>query len=365
MLKPKLLVEALAAGNDSGLGRHVRLFLQALEPLAQTHHIEVILRKNEMFKLPHFLNPIYVQAKPFRLWTQIIFPFLIWRKAPKGVLCLGQTLPWWKPHALYILLIADVAPLEKLGWRNSKFDNYNRNWLRKKIPQAQALITSTQFTQQRIRHLFTDAIPHIAVIPPNYKPMQSHKNITFSKTIFSVPFLLGVGNIEPRKNFPLLVKAFAGAKKQNPTIPDLFIVGNKAWGLAELEQTIQTHAMQNHVHLLGYIEENLLWAYYAQCTLFISSSLYEGFGFPLYEALTQGKACIYHDASSQAEFAQGLALGINCADEHKLAEAIMQLWNDETLRHHYQHLASEGMKNIATDDLPKNLCGYLTKILST
>src|SRR5688572_11435880 len=97
--RPLLLVEALATRNDSGLGRLARLVVDGLAGLAGDADIRVILPRSGTYLPGAHCRPLLVGARPFRLWTQAAFPLLIARHRPRAVLCLGQTLPRYRPPA--------------------------------------------------------------------------------------------------------------------------------------------------------------------------------------------------------------------------------------------------------------------------
>ena len=124
MKKPLLLVEALAAHNDSGLGNMVRLFVDGLRGLSASADIQVILPRACGYRPPAAFRIRSVSAKPLRLWTQSAFPLLINSIRPDVVFCLGQNLPWWRPASRYALAIPDAGPLEDLGWPTSSHDAY-------------------------------------------------------------------------------------------------------------------------------------------------------------------------------------------------------------------------------------------------
>lgn len=102
----------------------------------------------------------------------------------------------------------------------------------------------------------------------------------------SVPdeFVLYLGNIEPRKNLMSLVRAFQRAPLRDLGIP-LVIAGRPAWNFAESMAEIES---AENVHHLGFVSDDDRVALMQRTSLFAFPSLYEGFGFPVLEAMAAG-----------------------------------------------------------------------------
>jgi len=99
------------------------------------------------------------------------------------------------------------------------------------------------------------------------------------------PFLLFVGNIEPRKNLSRLIRAF---RTLNPPGIDLVLAGRLAWLWKEILHEAQHPQSIGKVHLLNYVKEDDLPALYQAALAFVYPSLMEGFGLPVLEAMASG-----------------------------------------------------------------------------
>jgi glycosyltransferase involved in cell wall biosynthesis len=368
--KPLLLVEALAVGNDSGLGNMVRLFVAGLRGISDLAHVHVIIPRAGAYRPPEDFHAIAVSAKPLRCWTQVAFPLLIRRLRPDAVFCLGQTLPWWRPASRYALAIPDAGPLESLGWPTSSHDPYNRRWLKRMAPRADSIVTISEFTKARLTSLLRLSPDTIQVVlpirPSHWSETRAPQPLTVGSSLGKHPpgeYFLAIGNIEPRKNFPGLIAAYALLRKKRPDAPPLYIVGHKAWGSAEAAAAIARHRVGDRVHLTGYLSDPDHAAYLAHCRCFVSSSLYEGWGLPLYEALAAGKPAIYHAGSSQEEFARGSALAVDCRNPTRLAEAMESLWSDSGARQRLNAGLAVSFPEIQAYDLEAALRAALAPLL--
>lgn len=112
-------------------------------------------------------------------------------------------------------------------------------------------------------------------------------------------FALYVGNIEPRKNIADLVRAFDRPELRELDLP-LLIAGKPAWGFEEALALIER---ADTVHNLGFVSESDKIALMQRCTLFVFPSRYEGFGFPVLEAMAAGAPVVTSREGALAEVA--------------------------------------------------------------
>ena len=113
----------------------------------------------------------------------------------------------------------------------------------------------------------------------------------------------------------------------------------------------------------GFVPEGSREAWIAGCVFYVSSSLYEGWGLPLFEAMAAGKPSIYHRGTSQDEFARGLALAVDCADPEGLAGALGRLWTDAGERFRLAAALAEGFPRVLDYDLEGALRDALMPLL--
>ncbi|MFC8190587.1 glycosyltransferase family 4 protein [Cellulomonas sp. NPDC057328] len=107
-------------------------------------------------------------------------------------------------------------------------------------------------------------------------------------------FLLYLGNVEPRKNLVELVRAV----ELDAGLPPLVIAGKPAWNH---EESMRAIAASTRTTYLGFVSDSDRVALMQACTAFVFPSLYEGFGFPVVEALAAGAPVITSDRGSLVE----------------------------------------------------------------
>ncbi len=141
-------------------------------------------------------------------------------------------------------------------------------------------------------------------------------------------YILFVSTIEPRKNLGVLLDAFERMKKRGAYEGALVVVGRIGWKAEEFVPRLRGR----DVHHLDYLGPEELAAVYRNAEIFVFPSIYEGFGFPLLEAMAFGVPSIAARSSSLPEVGDDAALYFDPRDSRELESAIERLLNDRSLR---------------------------------
>jgi glycosyltransferase involved in cell wall biosynthesis len=134
-----------------------------------------------------------------------------------------------------------------------------------------------------------------------YEPVRLQYNLQ-EKYIF---FL---GTIEPRKNILGLIKAFSTSSELRALNCELVIAGKKGWKYDDIMLAIEDTP---RVRYIGYVDEEHKQVLYKHASIFVYPSLYEGFGFPVLEALQSGTKVVTSNRSSLPEVTKNLATLVN------------------------------------------------------
>jgi alpha-1,3-rhamnosyl/mannosyltransferase len=140
------------------------------------------------------------------------------------------------------------------------------------------------------------------------------------------PFVLFVGTIEPRKNLDLLLDAFESLPLVLRDHYQLVIAGPIGWN------SHRTAKRLDMVRYLGYIPEPDLAPLTAAAEAFVYPSLYEGFGFPVAQAMAAGVPVITSNVSSLPEVAGNAALLVDPRSQSELHNALARLLTSPELR---------------------------------
>lgn len=174
------------------------------------------------------------------------------------------------------------------------------------------------------------AVTHLGV-DERFRPA-SEARIQAVRDVYSIsdPFVLSVGTIEPRKNLPALLQAFARIQHEIPH--RLVLAGPEGWKTSEFHDAVQGANLGGRLQLLGFVDERDLPALYSAAGLFVFPSLYEGFGLPVLEAIACGTPVVASNVSSLPEVAGDAALMVAPADIEGLGAAMLNALTDDPLR---------------------------------
>jgi glycosyltransferase involved in cell wall biosynthesis len=197
--------------------------------------------------------------------------------------------------------------------------------------RADGLIAVSECTKQdamRVLGIPEDRITviHSGIAPAFFNPPADEITAVRKRYGLARPFVLFVGTIEPRKNLGTLLDAFEALPRSIREEFDLVVVGPAGWAPAE------TRARLERVRYLGYVPEADIAPITAAATVFAYPSLYEGFGFPVAQAMAAGVPVVTSNVSSLPEIAGDAALLVDPRSPSELREALARLLLSISLR---------------------------------
>lgn len=150
-------------------------------------------------------------------------------------------------------------------------------------------------------------------------------------------FILAVGTVEPRKNYPRLLAAYRRLRTGSaptieggrPGVPELVIAGRPGWAYGDTLTRIQA---EPGVRYLGHVDDATLSALYQSAAVLAFPSLYEGFGLPLLEAMAHGVPAVVGKVGALPELAAGAAVLVDSEDEGSIATGLQRVLSDGALR---------------------------------
>ena len=142
-------------------------------------------------------------------------------------------------------------------------------------------------------------------------------------------YLLYVGTVEPRKNILRLLQAYNSLDEVLKKTYKLVICGKKGWLYKEIFDYFNETGLDKYVHFTGFVQDEDLPQLYKGASAFLYVSIYEGFGFPVLEAMACGTPVITSGLSSMKEIAGDAALLVNPYDIEDIKKAICKLVDDD------------------------------------
>ncbi len=160
-------------------------------------------------------------------------------------------------------------------------------------------------------------VPEAFFEPPQADIDRVRRTYTLEK-----PYLLFVGCIEPRKNLERVLDAWDSLAEARADY-ELVVAGPLGWSSERMGARLRQPGAG--VRYLGYVPEEDLPALMAGAAVLLYPSHYEGFGFPVVEAMAAGTPVVTSNGSSLAEISGGAALLVDPRSTGEIAEAARQV----------------------------------------
>ncbi len=285
-----------------------------------------------------------------RLWTHTRLAAELWRHPPDLLFVPAHVLPLiCRPRA--VVTVHDLGyrmfPAAHPWSRRAYLDWTTRRHARR---AAHLIADSAATRDDLVRHYAADpariTVVHLAV-EPELRPAPPEAIAAVRAKLGLAPdqpYVLHVGTLQPRKNLPRLLEAFAVVAAGLPELC-LILAGAAGWGKADLPARARRLGIAERVILPGYLPRSELPALYSGAQALVMPSSYEGFGLPVIEAMACGTAVACSDSSSLPEIAGGAALLFDPLDTAAIARALRRLIEDAELR---SSLAKAGPARAAT-----------------
>ena len=213
-------------------------------------------------------------------------------------------------------------------------------WLmRRALKRARKVVAISHHTKNDILRVYGASISPEKVTVAHigcdgmFRVMPSAGQLLATKRKYSLPerFILSVGTLEPRKNYPALIDAFSRAADSLGGC-DLVIAGRRGWKYLETMEAARRSRVQSRIRILEFVAQDDLVCLYRLAHAFAYPSLYEGFGIPPLEAMTCGVPVMTSNVSSLPEVVGDAAVLVDPRSVDQLAEGIRRLCTDNALR---------------------------------
>jgi glycosyltransferase involved in cell wall biosynthesis len=239
-------------------------------------------------------GPVWGHGTRGHVWEQLYLPRLcdrrlLWSPGNTGPLSCGNQ----------VVTMHDAATLDCPEWFERKFATFY-GWLLPRLARrVRAIITVSAFSKERLLARLGVSESKIHVVPnglgEEFRPQPVSEYETVLKQLgVENPFFLYVGSLEPRKNVGCLLKAWSAASLNEWK---LVIVGDRR----RIFENVQLRKDLPGVQFTGRLEERQLTALYSAAQVFVSPTIYEGFGLPPLEAMASGCPCLVSEIPAHRE----------------------------------------------------------------
>jgi glycosyltransferase involved in cell wall biosynthesis len=254
------------------------------------------------------------------------------------------TAPWTCPVPV-IVSVHDISFLEHPEYFPLARALQLRITVKRTIQQAVRVLTPSEFSRAAILRAYRVAPSRVEVVPiavsPAFRPIARDVAAAHVRRRHSLggPFVLTVGDLQPRKNQIGLIHAFERLLAAHPQLPHkLVIVGKDTWFSERVHRAAKASAVADRIHFTGWVGDDDLFHLYNACDAMAFPSFYEGFGLPILEAMACGRAVACSNTSSMPEVADSAALLFNPDSTDDIFRALRDLLLDGELRTRMERL---------------------------
>jgi len=322
----------------TGIGIYLKHLLNAIQQIDHDNFYYLISNGPILYNLknPNWskIEGKYKQKLISTLWLQFNAPIICNK--------IGLDLFWGTRHNLPLILPARTKTVltihdivHRLYPATMTLENLliERLLVKRSITKADCVITDSFATVKDLNKYFRAVTNKVNVIYPGIPVLPS---IEFPDNVVSdehTPqnYFLFVGSLDPRKNFDRIFKAFEFIHPTNPDV-HLILAGGKGWKNTSFRKIIHSHPLKEYVHLTGYVSRERLKTLYQNALCLLFPSIYEGFGFPILEAMSCGTPVITSKTSSMSEVAGDAALLVDPFNQREISNAMEAVVKNKALR---------------------------------
>ena len=225
--------------------------------------------------------------------------------------------------------------------------------LERSLARAAAVIVPSEQTRDDVIELYHTAPEKIRVMRPPLSSafhVQTGDDATRDRPAVNAitggrPSMLFVGTLEPRKNIVRLIRAYEIAVRGMEEKIDLVLAGKPGWMCQDVLSALRESPAREWVRYAGYLSDAQTSSLYRMARFFVYPSIFEGFGYPVLEAMASGTPVITSNTSSLAEIAGGAAELVDPLDVDALAHAMVRVADDDARR---RELSAAGLERAAS-----------------
>jgi glycosyltransferase involved in cell wall biosynthesis len=221
--------------------------------------------------------------------------------------------------------------------------------VRRTVRSAASVLTPSEFSKRRIMEAYQLDEQKVVVLPNGvssaFHPVAreaAQRSLPASLHV-PFPFILTVGDLQPRKNHLGLLRAFEELVRTYPQLPHhLVIVGkDETWYAPTIRAAARKSPVHDRIHFTGFVEDDQLHRLYGACDLMVYPSFYEGFGLPIVEAMACGRAVACSNTSAMPEVADSAAILFDPYSQRDLVTSMRDLLLNPELRLRMERLGAQ------------------------
>ncbi|HEV3141710.1 MAG TPA: glycosyltransferase family 1 protein [Vicinamibacterales bacterium] len=327
--------------HDFGIGTYIRNLLRQLARLDHESEFVVLCRPEDreaLVPLGENFRPLPETSRNYSIGEQVSIPLALRRE---------KVTLFHAPHYVLpplvgcrsVVTIHDCIHLMFPQYLPSRFAlTYARASIRMAARRATRVMTVSESSKRDILRFVDVPADKIDVIYNAFderfgvEPREEDVVRVRERYQLHDEFVLYAGNVKPHKNLERLITAFHLVRQRGLDHLKLVLIGDDISRYAALRRAVHRYQLHQYVRFLGYLPEETLAVMYRLSGVFVFPSLYEGFGLPPLEAMASGTPVVTSNVSSLPEVAGDAAMLVDPYDPEALADAMVRVLTDETLR---------------------------------
>ena len=285
-------------------------------------------------------------VRPGWLWTPWAWPRVL--KSTRAQVAHAQYLVPPIAPCPTVVTIHDVSFLAHPEWFPARQLRVMKRLIPLSARRSTCIVTASHHAAGEIVRFCGVAPEKIRVIPhgcdSRFRPLD--KDLYRERAArYGLPerYILAVGLIQPRKNLPTLLEAFAQLTGDDADLA-LAIVGREGWALEQVKAQVGALHLQDRTVFTGAVPDEDLPAIYNAALLLAYPSFYEGFGLPPLEAMACGTPVVAANTTSLPEVVGEAGILVPPHDANALAEAMGHIAGSVELA---QRLSQAGLEQAA------------------
>jgi glycosyltransferase involved in cell wall biosynthesis len=203
--------------------------------------------------------------------------------------------------------------------------------LRRAVRRGAWFHTTSDFVRDEVIETFAVPAERVVRVYPGIPPIHGGDATRGRAIAGAERYVLAIGTIEPRKNFPGLVRAFDALAARDPDVV-LAVAGGRGWGADEFDAAVAAAHHRDRVRAFGYVSGDDRADLLAGASVLAYPSHYEGFGFPPLEAMAAGVPVVTARAGAVPEVVGDAAVVVEPDDADALTDALHRVLTDDALR---------------------------------
>jgi glycosyltransferase involved in cell wall biosynthesis len=248
----------------------------------------------------------------------------------------------------FVVTIHDVSYLELPEYFTPFRAAQLRLTVKRTVDRAAKILTPSEFSKSAIVRHYGIEDERVVVVPNavsgRFRSLDRDlaRKAVEKRLGVKGPFVLTIGDLQPRKNHLGLLRAFETVMRDNPKLKHrLVFVGKETWYSKKLHRAVAASAVADRVHFAGFVDDADLVNFYGACELFVYPSFYEGFGLPILEAMACGRAVACSNTTAMPEVADSAGLLFDPSDTEEMARAMSDILLNPELRTRLERLGQQ------------------------